>query len=49
MGHGMINTLYRQVAEHFNITVKELKRQLTEEGKPLVHLYYIQKYKEESP
>tara|TARA_R110000796_G_scaffold4896_2_gene18549 strand:- start:8901 stop:9038 length:138 start_codon:yes stop_codon:yes gene_type:complete len=40
----MIDKLMSDVAKWHGISVKELNRRLTQNGEPLVHMYYVQKY-----
>lgn len=40
----VVDTLYKNVAQHFNITVKELIHRTTVGGETLIHQYYTEKY-----
>ena len=39
-----IDKLMTDAAKWHGISVEELRRRLTQNGEPLVHLYYVQKY-----
>ena len=37
----VVDQIYKNAARYHEITVEELRRILVEEGKPLIHQYYV--------